>query len=421
VARTGVPKLTQLFGPLGSTDLTIKEHPSATGSDVYVASSATLRLAETTATEEAVLHRVARLWFDEDLFGAGWLRDAYADWAEVASGAGTPPCTEPPTYPGVGEPNLAASHDIGPGATERERSTHTWERQAGCFLVASIADEIGMERMQATIATLRGNGSGFGEAVDATPRHLARDWHSWLDVIEQEGLRPAGAAPDLAARLLRSYGVTFDDAALAKHAQAVEAYLALQKLTGGVVPAPITSALAGWQFDEASAATSAATAAWQAGDAAVATVAGSSADGGPVRAAVLAATTQDELDSAVALAARQQVLATDVSAALATAAEPRDAIQQLGLLGTILPANADAVTAVTKLDVDGGTAVAQQIRTVIGAARDIGIQRAAAIGGLLVAVLILLLGAFLLRRRRRRRRASAVTPPVDLAGPPAQA
>jgi hypothetical protein len=188
----------------------------------------------------------------------------------------------------------------------------------------------------------------------------------------------------------------------------------------GVVPVTITRLLDAWKLDEATAAMEAARLAWDAADATVASVPSIPSTNMPVRVAVLGSTTTAALDDAAALGAKQLALATDVAAALVVKAEPRDAIQQLGLLGTIVPGDETAIDAVTRIDPAAVAAATEAIRSTIGAARDAGIQRLAVIVGSIIGVLGVLAALILLRRRSRRRRArageSAVVPEAP-AGP----
>ena len=139
------------------------------------------------------------------------------------------------------------------------------------------------------------------------------------------------------------------------------------------------------------------------------------ADGGRVEQAVLAATSQADLDAAVALAERQKTMAIDVLDAIGDLDEPRDSLQELGLSGVVLPDGSEAIAAVEAIDADTASAQVDEIRSTLGGARDVGTQRAAMIGGAIVAatllVGLLILGVVVVRRRRRRPAG------VDPAGP----
>jgi hypothetical protein len=414
-ATDALPKLSAFLGPRsGNAQLTIQEHANAMGPDGYVPSTGVLSLTERTSTKEAVTHRLALLWFDDDLFRPDWMRHGYADWAIHASGAGAPACSKPGPYPGPRTTSIAIEAELRAGATSLERTLWEWERQAGCYIVSSIADEIGPERMQATLATLRGNGSAFASGSDGPPRTKARDWKEWLDIVELDGLVPAGADVDLAARLLRTYGATQDDGFLAARRAAMTEYAALTAISGSDGPVAVTSALGAWDFPGASAAIATARSAWHAADEAAAAAPDATGATAAVRAAVLAAITAADLEAAAALADSQRALAVDVADALAVEAAPRDAIQELGLVGTVLPGRARALDAIVRIDTSAGAALAAEIRASIGAARDLGVQRLAIIVGTVVGLgLLVVLGLMFRRRRRRRRRLAAAGLGID--------
>jgi hypothetical protein len=413
----GFPKLAAFLGSRpDDADFTIEEHADAAGPDFWRPSTGVLGLAEQTATEEAVLHRLGLLWFDDSLFLARWMRDGYADWAIAESGAGTPACAKPGAYPGAGEPILTANIPS-MKATAQERTIHAWERQAACYIVSSIADTVGQDRMREATATLRGTGTAFVAGTDGETRRLPRDWREWLDVIELRGLRPAGADVDLAASLLRTYGGANDDGKLAARRAALDAFAALTTMTGGAAPSIVTSALAEWDFDQAIPAIAAARTAWEAADSTATVLPSAESPANTIRAAVLAAKTQADLDAAVALAARQHALAVDVADALVVHGAPRDAIQELGLVGANLPGVAIALDAVSRIDVEAGTTSAAAIRTMIGTARDAGTQRLVLIAGTLVGLMLLVLLGLLVRGRRRRGRIARATAGADVVSP----
>jgi hypothetical protein len=419
--RNDLPKLVELLGPLSlDRPLTIHERAGLTGVDAYSSTTGILQISEQTKTEDVALHRIAQLWFDERLFLSRWMRDGYADWAVRASGSGTPACDEPGPFPGAGGPNLASAHDLPASPSAQDLAVRAWDRQAGCYVIASVAAAIGPARMMETLGTLRGAGSAFSPIAGAGARASPRTWQEWLDVIEQQGLLPAGADPDLAAHLAATYGVTADTNILAVHRAAITTYTTLHDRIG-TTPTPVRDARDAWVFDRATAAMTAASQAWDAADSTVGAIPAIDDVAMPVRDAVRGAATQGDLDAARSLGVKQQALATEVSAALATKTAPRDVIQEFGLLGTTLPLDSAAIDAVARIDSEGATVMTDQIRSLIAGARDTGTQRLATILGAVIALgLLLLLGAVVLRRRRRRRRSPGTGPPlvVDLPTEP---
>jgi hypothetical protein len=240
---------------------------------------------------------------------------------------------------------------------------------------------------------------------DAAPKreHHRLLWQDWLDLVELQGLIPAGKDPAIVSDLLLEYGVTFDKDFIAAHGAARDAYLALAQALGDV-PAAVVDPLRAWSFDDAKLATDAANQAIHNARAAGKTLDGVTVEGGPVLSAVAAAEDQADLDAAVKLSASQLELASDAADALDVAHAPRDVAQTVGLIGTTLPPDTALVEAVNKVDAEAEAAAANDVRSAIGGARDAGTQRIALAIGSVVGVLLLLAAlVFLLRRRRRRR------------------
>jgi hypothetical protein len=101
------------------------------------------------------------------------------------------------------------------------------------------------------------------------------------------------------------------------------------------------------------------------------------------------------------MADRQLELATDMAGAIAMEHAPRDAIQELGLIGTTLPDDATAVAAVSRIDAEAAHSTAAQIRSAIDGARGAGTQRLVLGLAGIVALVLLVLAAVTVRRRRR--------------------
>jgi hypothetical protein len=418
--RAALPKLEALLGPLPvDHPLTIQEKPGLSGFDSYAESSGTLQLGEGMTSEDAMVDRLAQFWFNDDLFLSRWMRDGYAEWAVSVSGAGDPACTDPGPPPGTNGPNLVSAGDLPPFPTPEDRAIWAWDRQAGCFVIASIATAIGPERMNATLASLRGSGSAFASPVDGGRRNTSRSLQEWIDIIEQVGLVPAGADQDLAAHLALTYGATHDDQLLALHRAATTSYQALLTRLGDV-PVPVRDALGAWTFDKATAAMAAAGLALDSAEAVAAALPALDGERVSVQATVRAAATQADLDAAAARGTTERALATDVATALALEATPRDPIEALGLLGATLPGDQSVIDAVARVDHDAATSQAAQISSMIAGARDAGMQRLALIVGSLVGlVLLLVILRVVIRRRRRPGGPRPVGPPIGPDGPDA--
>jgi hypothetical protein len=332
---------------------------------------------------------------------------------------------EDPTATG-GEPTFVMTQWRRPDQTAPQNLRDAWADKvsAACFVMRSLDEAMGLERMLETIAALRDGVDPWDpdRPVDGRPTPLndAR----WLDTVTELGLVPAGADPHLAANLLVTLGVAADPAGMAVHEATRDAYHAHVAATG-TAPAFIVEAL---RLED----TAAARAALDTASAALATAAsvdgilpGVTADVGPVAAAVDDATCQEDLDAASALAesaarardrGRRRLRRRDGSPRRDTGTRK---------LGTTLPEHAALVAAVTAVDEAGATGRAQAIRTAIDGSRDAGLLRVViAVAVVVGLVLLLAVTAFVVRRRRRRAVTSAgpaVEPapgPTDPASPP---
>ncbi len=410
-------KLTAFLGPNPhGPGLTIREDRHQTvAAGRFDADTNVLTLGETVTSRDEVAHVLAATWFDRDLFAADWLSEGYARWAERAAGVSDAPCTKPEPTSTEYAPNIAAWVALDMPATQAQRDRLAVRRQAACYVIAQVARAIGDDAMLVAVQAMRAGRDAWSTADEP----VARDsevvhWQDWLDVVTERGLVPAGADPDLAADLLHEYGVATDEEHLAARAAARDGYHDLLELTGGRVPSWLPATLTRWDFTDAQAAIDAASKAWTTAASVETILPAVDVDGGPVQQAVTAAATQEELDAAAATAESQVVLASDVAEAIAVKAAPRDAIQELGLAGTELPDEAVAIEAVANVDADAASAAADEIRATITGAREVGMQRAAMIGGAIGVLVVLLAGVTVVVRRRRRR---AVAVEVAPTGP----
>ena len=413
-----LPKLEAVLGPRpGGKDLTIHEGLAGSAPDVWInAASDVMTVSEDALDRAAVTDALASLWFPSDQFAAGWLKSGYQSWAARTAGVSDEPCSEPGPRPTGTRLDLTGWSAPGPQATQDERDMFAYKKQAACYLVAQTAAAIGPERMATVLAALRDQTDAWSPANAPAKRDAAiASWRDWLDLVVERGLIPAGADPRWAAELLKQYD-TFDRLtpvpragldpdAVDAHETARAGWHALQDLTGGKAPALILAALADWEDGTAQTAIDAANTAWSTVRKVETTLPDVDTDGGAVQQAVISASTQADLDAAVAMANTQVGLAADVADAMAVLAAPRDAIQELGLMGTTLPDPAPAIDAVARVDGAAATVWAQSTRSRIDGARDAGVQRAALTGGggSPSCLLLVIVGFFVLRRRRRRR------------------
>lgn len=350
----------------------------------------TLTLSENVTQPAAFDDALADIWFPPTTFAPGWLRTGYVRWAEAKAGIAGASCTKP-----SGSVSLEPwSASVAGGGGD--------QANAACWIISQVADAIGLDRMRTTLATIRDGRAPW--AADPTARRAATilSWDDWLDIVTAQGLIPAQADVNLAADLLTEYGVATPADGLADRAKALRGYLDLQTSTGGRAPSLILDAIANWDFAAANRAVDAARRAWAGASSVPTILAGATVSDGPVEKAVAAAHSQADLDAAAALADQQVALARRVADSLAAEAAPRDAVAQIGLLGTSLPDDAVAVRAVTEVDAAAANGAADQIMSAISGAHDAGVQRIA-VGVSLAAVLLLGGVTWMVLRRRHPR------------------
>jgi hypothetical protein len=240
-----------------------------------------------------------------------------------------------------------------------------------------------------------------------------------LDLIDEVGMVPAGAAdPDMAQKLLAGLGV-IDDPTLALRSQARAAYHALITRAGSWSIAPaIREPLQNWDFASAEAAMTTAGEVLDARDAVVKTIPSYSPDGSTVQKDFETAAIQDDLDALLAVMRKM----SDASETIAHATELRDGsrslLQTIGLIGTDLDtpmkhaladlqavepgkAQGDAQTAIDELDGASG----------------VGLLRTGVVAGLLGLALIAAVWLALILRRRRRRGSGKGTQPDPAPAP----
>jgi hypothetical protein len=400
-----LPALKKLLGPaVDATDLVVREEVARVSAATYFTPlDSTLHLSESIADRAAATRSMSGLWFDRALFTESWMRNGYAAWAEHEAGVSAAPCSKPGAVPGAGDAALFQWKDAAPGSSNATLELAAYQGQAACYVVSTIAEAIGTDRMLDTIGAMRAGTDPFTGAVASTDVATAAvGWQTWLDIVVERGLVPAGADPGLADALAKTYGVTAADDVLAAHTHAIAAYHDLVAALGGPAPAAVTDALRTWEFEPAEAAIATAREVRETASSIDATLPGVATADGAVVTAILGAKTQADLDAAAVMADQQFELATAVADAIAMEHAPRDAIQELGLIGTTLPDDADAVAAVSRIDAAAAQSAVARIRAAIDGARDAGTQRLALALGGIVSLFLLVVGAVTVRRRRRR-------------------
>jgi hypothetical protein len=369
------------------------------------------RISEVYTEPGVVAHELSHAWFNLNAFATRWMSEGLAQWAERVSPTVGPACAEPGAYPGKGTVDLDAWTWLGPRSTDAERAVVEYQYDASCWIVTALGTRMGAARMSDVIEALLDQGAAYGdEPSDQRPDSGPVDWKTFLDLIDEVGLVPAGVADlEYAQDLLLRYGVA-EPGALAGRAEARAAYHALEAGLGDwAVPDAIRAPLERWDFDEAQARMATAEEVLDQARQAEAALAGIDALDGPVKAAFEEANDAEQLARARDLATAQAAAAKEVAGALAALDEPRDTIEEIGLMGVELPPVGDAaVAAVRAADADTAGAAANRIRDQLARASETGVQRVAlAAGGALLGLLLIVGAVVMARRRRRRPRQSA--------------
>ena len=207
-----------------------------------------------------VLHQAAHLWLGGELASDRWIREGLASWAAAEVGAQLH--LDRPYDPAARVKALAAaafpleSWGAGPATAEQDAYGYA----ASWQITAEIASQIGADAVRTALRRIEAGRSAYDPVEVETPPPGALperpvDSRRFLDQLEAVspgadlatafGTRvfPAGAAAELGARQA-----------------AREAYAALLARSGSWGgPAPVTSALAAWDFPTATSAMAAAT------------------------------------------------------------------------------------------------------------------------------------------------------------------
>ncbi len=427
------------------------------------------RVSEDYDVPGVIAHELSHAWFNRSTLATTWLAEGLAGWAERVSPTAGAACTKPSEYPGKGTPDLDAWTFLGPRSTDADRALVDYDYQAACWIMSSLTERMGRERMGTVVAALLARRSAYSTSPAAVVTGSGpADWRLFLDLVDELGLVPAGVSDlEVAQNLLLEFGVAAP-ASLQNRAAARTAYHALlADPSGWGVPGAIRTDLERWTFTVALSDIAAANEALTLARSADAALPGSGVMDGPVRAAFASATFGPDLAAARDLAAAearaasdvatslatvraalpgmdtahgpvmarfraalttadfgaaddlavaQAVAAKDVADAIATIEAPRDAFQGLGLADVDLQAKEDAgLAAVRSADAPAAALAADDIRAVIAGSADVGRAKALTTGGAIAAGLLALVGLVFLFRRRRR---PIVVPVLAAAAPP---
>jgi hypothetical protein len=375
-----------------------------------------------------VAHELAHIWFNGDMLSATWMDEGFAGYSEKVAGKGNYlPCTDPGRYPGAGSPNLTVWSYVDIKSTTQEEQAVTWNYDASCWLVTSLADAMGPARFKAVLgAASKGEIAYLGAGpAEADPNGgLPISAKTLLDLIDERGLVPAGVKDlDEGQKLFTDYGI-LAPSDLAKRSLARAAYHKLTTAAGmWKMPIVIRDPMATWDFAAANEAMAAATQIIDLRDQTVKSLTGFSLDGSQIQTKFESAKTKADLVALADLAKKEADAATKVAQAKQLNDASRSLLQTVGLLGTdvatpLAAANA-ALKAVKPAD---ATTSAQQVIDAINKSGDQGLMRLGALVGLLLALLLLVL--FIAWRRRRGKVALAapalatidgtvLPPPVD--------
>lgn len=363
------------------------------------------RIGEDLDAKGLIVHELSHAWFNGSLFQASWLSEGHAEWARTSIDGDT--CPAPPGFPGTGAPNLEAWRFAGPRATEDELRVVDWQYAAACALITQVAARIGEDGMRTVLEALARRDLAYrsGQSILRGP-NAAANWQSWLDTIDEIGLAAENTATSVAtiADLLEPYGITAGDrAALQQRADARRQFHALEATFGEwTVPEVVLRAMAGWHFTAAVSAMDTATDVWDAAARVGVVLPGVDGLTGNARTMLEAATTQADLEAALAAATDRLAAAETVASASAAMTAPRDFVMQVGVLGTDLQPLLDAaIQAVRVEDLAAARSGSEAIQAALADAPKQGQVRL--LLGIGIPVLLLLALAFVLFRRRRRR------------------
>lgn len=402
---TSLPALVDLVGrPIpGTGAITIREVAAVTLGDYAGEFNSTTGLAvvgENYDQDGLVAHELSHAWFNGALFKPVWLSEGYADWA--ASLNGGPRCERLPAYPDTGTPDLEKWQILGPKATDAEKKVVEYDYDASCWLVASVADRIGSDRMTAVLASLMDHKNSYGAtSVPATAK--ATTWQAWLDAVDELGMVPVGEGDlDMVQDRLAEVGVASDATVLAARSEARAAYHALlASAAAWDAPEAVRAPMASWNFSAADRAIAAAAAAFSSAQEASDLLPESNALAGPIRASWEGARTQTDLDTVAKAASAQARAAQAVAEAKVVLAQPRGPITQIGMFGIdTAPLLASALAAAQAGDEDLARSSSASIAATIGDAEGTGWLR---VGGAGAATLALLAFVTFMAVRRKRR------------------
>ena len=416
VFRRGLPAIGQAVGlPYPGTDpIVVRESVSRTlGGYAGIFDPAARRIdVDYAASPFVMLHEASHIWFNGSLLADRWANEAFATYygglAAKAIGVGGGPDALTPAL-------LAAKIPLNAwGAVGQESATvESYAYAASAELATKIADRAGAAGLQAVWTAANDHEAAYQppggpvERADGPP-----DWRGLLDLLEE---RTGRSFDDLWS----AYVIRPSDAPLlAQRTAARSDYVALlTRAADWRLPAPIRAALRAWQFDPA---VGLMAQAGQVLDERAAIAAAASATGLTPPTTLRTAFESDAGFTAASAEARAELRAIgvirDAAAARPAAGDP---IVALGLVGSDPDAEMAAASgAFASGDLSAAATQAEAAQAAWQGARDAGLRRAFALGGIILLLLAMVaLLVVRLRSRRTRRMARQMARPMATGGP----
>lgn len=362
------------------------------------------RIGEDLDQPGVVAHELSHAWFNGSVFDARWMSEGSAAWAE--STITGQPCRDPGAFPGAGNAALSEWEFAGPKASQQELNVVSYQYEASCYLVSTLANRVGVTNMDDVLAVLMDHKIAYQSGGLVLQGHPGtEDWRNWLDAIDEAGLVPTSSTDlDYAQGLLTKFGIADDPALLAARSAARAEYHELVRTVGDwAIPEVVLRPMGEWRFSDATAAIARAANAYAATNKADEILSGIDALNGPVKGLFESARTIADVQEAETRAREQASAAEAIAAAKARYEEPRDLVAQIGLAGTDLqPSLTAGIAAVATIDIGTARGQADVINETIANATSQGQLRI----GFAVGVVLLAALAFVLLRRRRALRLS---------------
>jgi hypothetical protein len=408
----GLPFLRQAigldYGIVEELDILQARDPSLLGfAGWYLADLDRIEIGEA-VDAHVVLHELTHIWFNTRLFAERWINEGMAEVfaahaVEELSLDGD--AAHLPERPDPDDPGMVSLADwvfptVAPSQDERVRDRELFAYAASYWVMAGIADEVGVAGMRAVVEAAHRGEAAY--VTEGTAPEQAEDrrtgWQRLLDLFEER----AGAT--VAEALYREHVVTSAQLhELDARAGARSAYAALAD-TDPSIPWAVRRLMDAWEFAEAeqamgvAAETLALTAALEA--------AAEALDLEPPRRARSAydraATTRD-LERAHALAVEHDDAATLLVSAQEAVDAPRGLLTQIGLFGSDLNRRlAAARSAFSAEDPEVTSAEALAVLAIMDGAHDAGRLRSFWAGGGVLILLGLGVTAAMVARRKRR-------------------